>query len=213
MRLFDSGDDAFSLGTSEEAHLMKKFHDYVKLEKKFSHKLFETSDKKKSGNFGKKFIISSMIQGSIITGLTISLLINQIFVFNGNFQNMLEFSFLDNNGLFFYGFMLHIVLTVGLAVMGIFYNHIEANIGKEFSGKGKILPIIHLVGINIFGGMITLSIMIGGLATSDLYQLGTPHLLRFIPTLVYISAICFVSVLTVGIVGTSWNFIKSRNVL
>jgi len=199
------------LNTTEEKHLMKKFNDYIDLEKKFSKNTFlETSDEQESGKFGKKFIISSMIQGAITTGIIISLLFNQIFEFNGNFNNMLEFSFLDPNGLFLFGFMLQIGLTVGLTVIGIFYNHIETNLNREYIGKKQVFPTIHLFGINIFGSIITLSLIAGGIATSDLYQIQNPEALSQIPSIIYISAMCFVSVLTIGIIRAGINFIKNR---
>ena len=56
MGYFDSErfDDNFVENPQEEAHLLKKFNDYVKLEKKFSKQGFlEISDKADAGKFGK----------------------------------------------------------------------------------------------------------------------------------------------------------------
>ena len=40
---------------------------------------------------------------------------NQLFVFNGNIENMFEFAFTDKSGIFIFGFLLQIGLTAGLA--------------------------------------------------------------------------------------------------
>lgn len=210
MKLFDSDDETFvGLVTEEEARLMKKFNDYVNLEKRIAkHRLFETSDERISGKFAKKFIVSSMVQGAILTGLIMSLLLNQALLFNGDLPAMLQFSFIDNHGIFFFGFILQICLTVGLALIGLFYNHVESNLNRGFFGKRKTLAFVHLFGLNIFGIVITMSLMLGGIATSDLYQTLSPSLLHIIPPTIYISAILFVMVLTAGIIGLTINFIK-----
>ena len=172
MRNFNSDSyDGFENNSKEEAQLLDKFHDYINLEKKISsQKFLEISDENKPGKFGKRFIISAMIQGAIVTGLTIALFLNQILVFNGNIENMFEFAFTDNVGIFFFGFVLQIGLTVGLVTIGIFYNHIETNLNKGFTKFTNLLSWIHLWGTNVFGNIITLSLIFAGIATSALYQ-------------------------------------------
>jgi len=212
MRIFNSDNyDNFEHNSKEEAHLLDKFHDYVNLEKKISkQKFLEISDESKPGKFGKRFIISAMIQGAIVTGLTIALFLNQILVFNGNIENMFEFAFTDNSGIFFFGFVLQIGLTAGLVTIGIFYNHIETNLNREFTRFSNISSWIHLWGTNVFGNIITVSLIFAGVATSALYQTEFNYLLKSIPTLVYISAICLVVVLGIGIIGTAFLFFREN---
>jgi len=212
MRIFDSGNyDGFEYNSKEEAHLLGKFNDYVNLEKKIStHRFLEISDEPKPGKFGKRFIISAMIQGAIVTGLTIALFLNQILVFNGNIENMFEFAFTDKLGIFFFGFVLQIGLTAGLATIGIFYNHIETNLNRGFTKFSNLVPWIHLCGTNVFGSIITVSLIFAGIATSALYQTEFDYLLKSIPTLVYISAICLVGVLGIGIIGTAFLFFREN---
>jgi len=212
MRIFNSDNyDNFEYNSKEEAHLLDKFHDYVNLEKKISkQKFLEISDESKPGKFGKRFIISAMIQGAIVTGLTIALFLNQILVFNGNIENMFEFAFTDNSGIFFFGFVLQIGLTAGLVTIGIFYNHIETNLNREFTRFSNISSWIHLWGTNVFGNIITVSLIFAGVATSALYQTEFNYLLKSIPTLVYISAICLVVVLGIGIIGTAFLFFREN---
>ena len=204
--------DDFEHNSKNEAQLLEKFNDYVNLEKKISkQKFLEISDDVKPGKFGKKFIISAMIQGAIVTGLTIALFLNQIFVFNGNVENMFEFAFTDDLGIFFFGYVLQIGLTAGLATIGLFYNHIETNLNKGFTKFSTILSWINLLGTNIFANIITLSLIFAGIATSALYQTELHYLLQTIPPLVYVSAICLVVVLGMGIIGTSFLFIRDNN--
>lgn len=212
MSTFDSFNyDGFDNNTKEEAHLLDKFHDYINLEKKISsQKFLEISDENKPGKFGKRFIISAMIQGAIVTGLTIALFLNQILVFNGNIENMFEFSFTDNSGIFFFGFILQIGLTVGLVTIGIFYNHIEINLNKQFTKFSNLLSWIHLFGTNVFGNIITISLIFAGIATSALYQTELSYLLKSIPILVYSSAICLVAVLGIGIIGITFLFLREN---
>ena len=212
MRIFNSDNyDNFECDSKEEAHLLEKFHDYVNLEKKISkQKFLEISDEHKPGKFGKRFIISAMIQGAIVTGLTIALFLNQILVFNGNIENMFEFAFTDKLGIFFFGFVLQIGLTAGLATIGIFYNHIETNLNRGFTKFNNLVPWIHLCGTNVFGSIITVSLIFAGIATSALYQTEFDYLLKSIPTLVYTSAICLVVVLGIGIIGTAFLFFREN---
>lgn len=214
MRIFNSDNyDNFEHNSKEEAHLLGKFHDYVNLEKKIStQKFLEISDEYRPGKFGKRFIISAMIQGAIVTGLTIALFLNQILVFNGDIENMFEFAFTDELGIFFFGFVLQIGLTVGLVTIGIFYNHIETNLNRGFTRFSNLISWIHLWGTNVFGNIITISLIFAGIATSALYQTEFNYLLKSIPALVYISAICLVVVLGIGIIGTAFLFLRENKI-
>lgn len=213
MKFSDYDDfDNFEYESKEEDQLMKKFNDYVDLEKRIKKmKFLEISDEFEPGKFGKRFIISAMVQGAIIVGLTIALFLNQILVFNGNIENMFEFAFTDNLGIFFFGFILQIGLTVGLTITGLFYNHIETNQNKRFTGFSNILSWIHLLGTNLFGSIITISLIFTGIATSVLYQTEANFWVESVPALVYISAICLVVIFGIGIIRTSLSFIKGNN--
>jgi len=151
-----------------------------------------------------------MIQGAIVTGLTIALFLNQMLVFNGNIENMFEFAFTDKSGVFFFGFVLQLGLTAGLATIGIFYNHIETNLNKGFTKFTNLLSWIHLWGTNVFGNIITISLIFAGIATSALYQTELNYLIKSIPMLVYSSAICLVAVLGIGIIGITFLFLREN---
>ena len=203
--------DEFEYDSKKEAQLLEKFNDYANLEKKISKRAFlEVSDESKPGKFGKKFIISAMIQGAIVTGLTIALFLNQIFVFNGNTQNMFNFAFTDDLGIFFFGFVLQIGLTAGLAIIGLFYNHIETNLNSGFTKFNTFFSFFHLLGTNVFGSIITISLIFAGIATSPLYQTELSYLISSVPLVVYTSAISLAIVLGAGVIGTSFLFLRKN---
>ena len=212
MKFIDSDDYSnFEYESREEDQLMKKFNDYVDLEKRIKKmKFLEISDESEPGKFGKRFIISAMAQGAIVVGLTIALFLNQILVFNGDIENMFKFAFTDNSGIFFFGFILQIGLTAGLTITGLFYNHIEKNQNKRFTGFNNILSWIHLGGTNLFGSIITISLIFTGIATSVLYQSEANFWVESVPALVYVSVICLVIIFGIGIIRTSLSFIKGN---
>lgn len=212
MKFSDTDDFGnYEYESKDEDQLMEKFNDYINLEKRIKKmKFLEISDEYETGKFGKRFIISAMIQGAIVIGLTIALFLNQILVFNGNIENMFEFSFTDNLGIFFLGFILQIGLTVGLTITGLFYNHIEINQNKRFTGFNNILSWIHLIGTNVFGSMIAISLIFTGIATSVLYQSEFNFWVKSVPSFVYISAICLVIIFGIGIIRTSFSFIQEK---
>jgi len=60
------------------------------------------------------------------------------------------------NGSFF-GYILYILLVVAIAVTAVFDNHLEINMGKKIRGLKAVLAWIHLIGINVGGTAITLT--------------------------------------------------------
>jgi len=68
------------------------------------------------------------------------------------------------------------------------------------------------LGTNVFGNIITISLIFAGIATSALYQTEFNDWLTSIPILVYSSAICLVVVLGIGIIGISFLFIRENKI-
>lgn len=90
--------------------------------------------------WGSRFIIAAIIQGGIITFLTLSMVgIQVIFSSNVNMIQFLSLSFEGPAKWFFIGLMLYLILTVAIAVTAVFYNHLEVNLKKRISGKIRIL--------------------------------------------------------------------------
>lgn len=155
-------DDFFS--EDEESRLMKKFYDYAEIEKKESErkKFLEVSDKKRPSPWGNRFVLSAIIQGAIITGLTVSLIIMQA-VFSDT--SLIEFLSLSLDGpakWFFFGYFMYITLVVSIAITAIFYNHLESNLNKKVRGKKNQLVWAQLIGMNVGGAITTILLIVAG---------------------------------------------------
>ena len=155
-------DDFFN--EDEESRLMKKFYDYAEIEKKESErkKFLEVSDKKRPSPWGNRFVLSAIIQGAIITGLTVSLIIMQA-VFSDT--SLIEFLSLSLDGpakWFFFGYFMYITLVVSIAITAIFYNHLESNLNKKVRGKRNQLVWMQLIGMNVGGAITTILLIVAG---------------------------------------------------
>lgn len=154
--------------------------------------------------WGSRFIIAAIVQGGIITFLSLSMVgIQMIFAKDVNMIQFLSLSFEGPAKWFFIGLMLYLIITVAIAVTAVFYNHLEVNMRKKITGKINILVWIHLVGMNVGGLGTTLSMIFAGLAGSgamDLLstgQIGKVNLAimdSFIPPIA-----TFIGILAIGV--------------
>ena len=106
-----------------------------------------------SGVWSNRFIISAIIQGTIITGLTISIVsILLLFSSKINIIQFLSLSF-ECPGLksFFLGYIFYMILVVAIAVTATFYHHLEIDMKKKIRGFKSVLAWIHLIGMNVGG--------------------------------------------------------------
>jgi hypothetical protein len=55
------------------------------------------------------------------------------------------------------------ILVVAIAVTAVFYNHLEINMGKSIRGFKSVLAWIHLIGMNIGGTALTMTMIFAGL--------------------------------------------------
>ena len=122
--------------------------------------------------WGSRFIIAAIVQGGIITFLSLSMVgIQMIFAKDVNMIQFLSLSFEGPAKWFFIGLMLYLIITVAVAVTAVFYNHLEVNQRKKISGKMNILVWIHLLGMNIGGIGTTISMIFAGLMGSGAFSL------------------------------------------
>jgi hypothetical protein len=159
---WDSPIDSFD--DEEESRLLKKFYDYAELEKKESERkrFLEVSDKKRPSVWGNRFVISAIIQGAIITGLTVALILIQIVFSNVSLIEFLSHSLDGPAKWFFFGYFMYITLVVTIAITAIFYNHLESNLSRPIHGNAKYLVWIQLAGMNIGGSATTILLIIFG---------------------------------------------------
>ena len=155
-------DDFFN--EDEESRLMKKFYDYAELEKKESErkKFLEVSDKKRPSPWGNRFVLSAIIQGAIITGLTVSLIIMQAIFADTSLIEFLSLSLDGPAKWFFFGYFMYITLVVSIAITAIFYNHLESNLNKKVRGKKNQLVWAQLIGMNVGGAITTILLIVAG---------------------------------------------------
>ncbi|MEW6043949.1 MAG: hypothetical protein AB1608_06760 [Thermoproteota archaeon] len=147
----------------EESRLLKKFYDYAEIEKKESERkrFLEVSDKKRPSVWGNRFVLSAIIQGAIITGLTVALVIMQAVFSNVSIIKFLSMSLDGPAKWFFFGYFMYITLVVAIAICAIFYNHLESNLNKPIRGNKKYLVWFQLVGMNV-GGAATILLIVTG---------------------------------------------------
>jgi hypothetical protein len=161
MSRWDNPTDSFD---EEESRLLKKFYDYAELEKKESERkrFLEISDKKRPSIWGNRFVLSAIIQGSIIIGLTVALILMQVVFSNVSLIEFLSLSLDGASKWFFFGYFMYITLVVSIAITAIFYNHLESNLVKPIRGKTKYLVWTQLIGMNVGGAGATILLIIAG---------------------------------------------------
>src|SRR5918996_4835768 len=101
------------------------------------------------GVWSNRFIISAIIQGAIITGLTISIVsIQLLFSSKINIFQFLSLSIEGPAKWFFLGYIFYLILVVAIAVTAVFYSHLEVSMDRQIRGFRAILAWTHLLGMN-----------------------------------------------------------------
>jgi hypothetical protein len=119
--------------------------------------------------WGNRFIISAIVQGAIITGFTIMIVSVQILLSSSiNIIQFLSLSFEGPAKWFFLGYIFYMILVVAIAVTAVFYNHLEINMGKSIRGFKSVLAWIHLIGMNVGGTALTMTMIFAGLIGSGI---------------------------------------------
>ena len=110
--------------------------------------------------WGNRFIIAAIVQGAIITGLTLLIVALQLLFSSAiNIIQFLSLSFEGPAKWFFLGYIFYMILIVAIAVTAVFYNHLEINMGKKVRRSKTVLAWIHLIGMNVGGTAITLTMI------------------------------------------------------
>jgi hypothetical protein len=69
------------------------------------------------------------------------------------------------------GYMLYIILAVTIATTALFYNHFEVNMDKSIRGYRSRLAWVHLIGMNIGGACVTITMIFAGLIGSGIFAM------------------------------------------
>lgn len=204
-------DDFFN--EEEESRLLKKFYDYAEIEKKESERkrFLEVSDKKRPSPWGNRFVLSAIIQGAVITGLTVSLILIQAVFSNVSLIDFLSLSLDGPAKWFYFGYFMYITLVVAIAITAIFYNHLESNLGKTVRGRKKYLAWTQLVGMNVGGAATTILLIIAGFIGTGFvsFAAGTENSASYLTGLVKVPVAAFAIVFAVGMVAGGIAYITT----
>ena len=179
------------------------------------------------GVWSNRFIISAIVQGAIITGLTISIVsIQMLFSSKINIIQFLSLSFEGPAKWFFLGYIFYMILVVAIAVTATFYHHLEFDMRKSIRGFKSVLAWIHLVGMNVGGAATTLTMIFAGLIGSGILSVITsgagassvsqlqPNvgvMVQFIPPISAFAGLLSIGVISGGITYITAYLQKSDN--
>jgi hypothetical protein len=161
-----------------------------------------------------RFIIAAIVQGAIITGLTLTFVAAQILTSQINIIEFLSLSFEGPAKWIFLGYIFYMILVVAIAVSAGFYIHFEVGMGRRIQGFRSALAWIHLAGMNVGGAAATIIMIFAGLAGSgvldiivggsDTLQENTAIMDQFIAPIAI-----FTAVLSIGVISGGLAFVMS----
>ena len=100
------------------------------------------------GAWAKRFMAAAIVQGAIISGLTIFLVLGQISVIKPEISRVIA---AGGAGTWFtLGFVMYIIVGVtGVAVSSLFYHYLENVVEKPIKRSGRALAWAHLILMNV----------------------------------------------------------------
>lgn len=110
-----------------------------------------------------RFIVAAIVQGAIITGLTLFFVAAQVLISGINIIQFLSLSFEGPAKWFFLGYIFYLILVVAIAVTAVFYQHLEVNMNRKIRGVRSGLAWIHLIGMNVGGAATTITMIFAGM--------------------------------------------------
>ena len=162
-----------------------------------------------SSVWSSRFIISAIVQGAAITGLTLAFVAAQMLTSETNIIEFLSLSFEGPAKWIFLGYIFYMILIVAIAVTAVFYSHLEVGMGRRILGFRSFLAWVHLVGMNIGGAATTITMIFAGLAgsgalgiilgASDSLQQNTTIMDSFIPPIATFTGVLSIGVISGGI--------------
>lgn len=171
-----------------------------------------------------RFLKSAIVQGSIVTGLAIIFVLGQM-LYSSSALNIIQFLSLSFEGpakWLFLGYMLYIILAVAIATTALFYNHFEVNLHKSIRGYRSTLAWVHLIGMNLGGACVTITMIFAGLIGSGIFAVvtsggvstqlkpNTEIMVQFILPISVFAAVLVMGVIAGGIVFIT-NYFGMKN--
>src|ERR671925_2444536 len=81
-----------------------------------------------------RFIIAAIVQGAVITGLTLAFVPAQMLTSGINIIEFLSLSFEGPAKWIFLGYIFYMIMVVAIAATAVFYNHLEVGMGRQIKG-------------------------------------------------------------------------------
>lgn len=167
-----------------------------------------------SSTWSNRFIIAAIVQGAVITGLTLAFVAAQMLTSGTNIIQFLSLSFEGPAKWFFLGYIFYLILVVAIAVTAVFYNHLEVGMGKKIRGLRSVLAWTHLIGMNVGGAATTIAMIFAGLAgsgalgvilgASDSLQPNAAIMDQFVPLIA-----AFTGLLSIGVIAGGLAYITT----
>jgi hypothetical protein len=125
-----------------------------------------------SSKWASRFLKSAIIQGAVITFLTVLFISIQLLLSSSiNIVQFLSLSFEGPAKWIFLGYIFYMILIVSIATTSVFYNHFEVNMQRIIRGFRSVLAWVHLIGMNVGGATVTLTMIYAGLVGSGIMEI------------------------------------------
>lgn len=161
--------------------------------------------------WANRFIIAAILQGGIITAMSIVIVGIQMTYTQINIIQYLSLSFEGTAKWFFLGIIFYLIVVLAVAVSALFYSHLEITLKKKFSKTSNVFAAIHLVGMNVGGAGSMITMSFAGLAGTGLTTIFTEGKLGpKYPTIMdsFIEPIGgFIAILAFGVICGGMGFI------
>ncbi|MGI0024977.1 MAG: hypothetical protein ACREA4_07520 [Nitrososphaera sp.] len=128
-----------------------------------SSSIKDADSAKRTSSWSNRFILAAIVQGAIITGLTLFFVGAQVLISGINIIQFLSLSFEGPAKWFFLGYIFYLIIVVAVAVTAVFYNHLEVDMNKRIRGFRSALVWVHLIGMNVGGAATTITMIFAGL--------------------------------------------------
>jgi hypothetical protein len=177
----------------------------------------------RSSAWSGRFIIAAIVQGAVITGLTLAFVASQMLTSRINIIEFLPLPFEGPAKWFFLGYIFYLILVVAIAVTAVFYNHLEVGMGRQIRGFRSALAWVHLVGMNVCGAATTIAMIFAGLAGSgvlgvivggsDSLQVNTAIMDLFIAPIAIFTGVLSIGVISGGLTYVMTYFQKASHIV
>lgn len=101
-----------------------------------------------NGTWTKRFMVAAIVQGAIVAGLTVFLVLGQASFMKPEVSRVMA---AGGAGTWFtFGYVMYIIVGIlGVAVSAIFYHYLESVLGRRIGGGAKALAWTHLILMNV----------------------------------------------------------------